>query len=223
MSDIFNELIDNICKITNIIEFKYFKEFERLWRKKFEIASKEDILFILGENDNSQMFCFEGVLYGVKIKFDFNIDYLNANFENCLKLNLITKTNLQNSNGNLRYYTNPCSYTRYSCDVVNYNYPDMDKIYMVALPIVPQEFVIIDGNHRLCKQIYDNKTEIDVYYISDNYALMSLMSPLQICLYAFLFDSSRIVYNLGKIKDGIIRNSLYIYNRNSTFFIAFNR
>ncbi len=223
MNDVFNELIDNICKRTNIKEFKYFKEFERLWRKKFEIASKENILFISEETDDSQMFCYEGVLYGVKVKFDFNIDYLNANFEKCLNLNLIKKTNLQNSNGYLHYYSNPCSYTRYSCEDVNYNYPDMDKIYMVALPIVPQEFVIIDGNHRLCKQIYDNKTEIDVYYIFDNYALMSLMKPIQICLYAFLFDSSRIVYNLGKIKDGIIRNRLYIYNHNSTFFIAFNR
>lgn len=219
----FNELIDNICKQTNIKEFKYFAEFERLWRKKFKIASKEGILFFSEGFDDSQIFCCKGVLYGVEMEFDFNIDYLNANFENNLKLNLINKVNLQNINGCLYYGSNLCSYKRYCFEEVNNIYPDMNKIYMVELPTLTREFIIVDGNHRLCKQIYDDKTKINVYYISDIYALMSLIDPIQICLYAFLFDSSRIVNNLSKIKDEIIRSRLYIYNSKSSFFIAFNR
>lgn len=89
--------------------------------------------------------------------------------------------------------------------------------------MLPMHYVVIDGNHRVCKQINENNTIINAYFASEYVTILSLMNQFQVCLYSFLLDVCKIIYNYGKIKDGIIRNNLNIYNKESALYIALNR
>lgn len=223
--ELIDNLISNIQKNSKIYKFKYNKEFFRLWRRRLIESLDSEIVYLSNKDENTQIYHYEGLFYDINLQFDVNIQYLIDMLDLNLKDNgnLFPKIVLINDNGNLSYFSKPCKYSQYDIKEVNYNYSDMNRVLMMPLPIEPEELVIVDGNHRVCKQIYEKKTEINAYYVLDDVVIMSLALPIQVCLYSFLFDVAKIQHNLGKIKDGQIRNALNIYNPNSAFFRTINR
>lgn len=216
------KLHSNIAKIEQIKSFKYSKEFLKLWHKRLLETANTQTFFISKFKDKSQ--CYEGTFnfYGVDISLTFNIEYMLS----MLSKNdnrLFTKIVLDNDKGNLSYFSDKCIYTFYEENEIKEHYENYENILVVPIPIVPTQYIIVDGNHRVCKQIYDNKKTIEAYYSSEIISALSLIKPIQISVYCFLFDTAKIIYNYGKVKDGWIRNELNIFNHNSAFYFSLNR
>lgn len=221
----FDELVSNISITTKIQEFKYYKEFIKLWKQKETECEKLNITYSTEAKDDSQIFHYNGQFYNVPVSFDFNIQYIDE----LLKSNLhngkiiFPKIELKNYNGKLMYFEAPCIYTSYNENELLDEYSNIDEVLISPLPILPDELIVIDGNHRVCKQIYHNISVITAYYVLEGVAVRSLLTPLQMCIYSFLFDVAKILYNTGKISDGKIRNKLSIFNHNSSFYSCYNR
>ena len=220
-----DNLISNIQKANITGEFKYCKEFFKTWRAKLVQNATNDIPFYTASNDTIQMFRYDGILYNTPIVFNFNIQYLidTLNISLRKKDGLFPVINLNNDNGKLSYNTYHCIYTNYSKEEAKTFSSDMRKIIIAPLPNFPGELVVLDGNHRICYQIYNHVPLIPVYYVMDDIAVRALFSSFQACLYCFLFDVARIQANVGNIPNGRLRNSLYIFNHNSPLFTVFNR
>lgn len=217
-------LIENIKDLEIINNFKYYKEFLRIWEKKLIQSAKSSTIY-LSNNNEAQCYHYEGKFYNTHLAFDFNVSYLIRILEISLELkdNTIPKIELVNNNGVLMHNGFHCIYTKYKADEISNTYSNLEKILVSPIPLLTNELVVLDGNHRICKQIFDNISVISAYYILDGIAVNSLSTPFQICLYSFLFDIARIQKNIGRVSDGYLRNQLNIFNPKSSFFIAYNR
>ncbi len=220
-----DDLISNVQRLSIMREFKYYKEFFKTWRAKLVKNATNNVQFYASNDDTIQIFRYDGIMYNTPITFIFNVQYLidtlNISLEK--KDGLFPHINLDNDNGKLSYSTYPCTYTNYSNEEAVNFLSDIDKILIAPLPNFPGELVVLDGNHRICHQIYNHVPFISVYYVMDDIAVRALSSSFQACLYCFLFDVARIQANIGKISDGQLRNSLHIFNHRSPLFTVLNR
>lgn len=197
-----------------------------MWKQKLLKYSKSEFAFVSNPNDNSQIYHYDGIVFDTYICFDINVDYLLSALQVERKLDKehqFAEVELNTQGYELFYGKEECFYTHYSPSELQPYYDNLHPVLITPFPLVPAKLTVIDGNHRVCKQILEKKTTIGAYYVLDGAICLSLMTQFQICLYCFLFDVSRIIYNTGKISDGNIRNGLYIFNSNSSMHIALNR
>lgn len=222
--NIIDELINNIKKNEIFKKFQYSKEFFEFWRKQLVCSFDNNTIYFLN-TDEAHLYQYKREFYDITIDFEFNISYLmdmlNLDIKNGNKI--FPVVSLSNKNGNLFYYTDSCFYTKYNKNEVDFHYTEMEKILISPLPVLNNELIVLDGNHRVCKQIYNNCSTIKAYYVFDEIAARSLSTPFQVSVYCFLFDVARISHNYGKINDRLIRKNLNIYNPNSAVYSTVNR
>lgn len=216
------KLFFNVSQIHEVREFKYGKEFLKLWYNRIAKILDSKQYFFSKCDDYLQKYFYSFSIYGIDLNFEFNIDYLLS----MLKLDngkLFQKIPLNNNNGMLKLLSYDCFYTHYNSAELKKNYDKMDEILVAPLPIFPNQYIVLDGNHRVCKQINDNKNIIDSYVLTDTVTILSLSDTVQIATFCFLFDVVKIIYNQPKYSDGLIRNRLNIFDHNSVLYAALNR
>lgn len=68
------------------------------------------------------------------------------------------------------------------------NMINLDDVLIAPIPLInTHEYTVIDGNHRVCNQIHSGKKTIKSKLVIAGLAVCSLSTPLQACLYCFLW------------------------------------
>lgn len=223
--ELINDLFAAVSEIEQIKEYKYGKEFLREWKKLLMKHSKNSKGFQSEFKENNQIFHYEFSFMGINLSFEYDIKYLLDLLEKDLVSGnkLFPKVILTNDNGTLKYADEICTYTLCEKTEIKNFYDDLNKILITKIPILTGVLVVIDGNHRVSKLINENAKYIDAYYVIEAPAEASIIDLFDACLYCFLFDVNKIIYNSGKVADGWLRNKLNIFNRELAFNIILNR
>lgn len=199
----------------SIRKFTYLKKFFDNWEIILEKSYSSNLRYtMLNINDKDQCYTYSLPFGSQIIDFHFSIKYFREFINYCRKTNFpITKISLNNVNGKLKYREFQCNYTK--CDSFlkpSSAYNDLEDVLAIPMPVGEYGFLIVDGNHRICSQINENKDSITVTYLDYTMAANSLNTPFQIAFYCFIEDFQKLRHNIGKVEDDKLNNALNINN-----------
>lgn len=224
--DIKNDIIEIAKGDPTIRKFTYWKKFFDKWEIILKTSYKSNLAYTIHDiNDKDQCYTYSLPFGDHTIDFHFSIKYFREYLNYCRKTDFpIIKISLNNINGKLKHGEFQCRYTK--CDTFlkpSFSYNDLEDVLAIPMPVGEYGFLIVDGNHRICSQINENKDTITVTYLDYKIATNSLNTPFEIAFYCFIEDFQKLRHNIGKIQDDKFYKILNINNPKGNLSIITKR
>ena len=207
------EMLTAIKNDKDFMHFKYSNEFILKWSCFINSIDESIRYYIESKDENCQAYLYEMPIGNHKLNFKFFIKCIDIFYRDYP--NLVYEILFDNINNELYYENCKCYYTEIPKNEIKSTnmYSNLNQVYVIPFPQKEYMFMVIDGNHRVCGQIYEGKSKIKGLYIDFLFAAKALETPLQMCAYFINEDYWKIKYNMGKVNDSDIWKSTNIVNQ----------
>lgn len=215
------KVIDDLKSALNrdisLQRFSFYPLFKELWYNFFNLCANNTTVWTFGDvKEEDQLFTYPVDFPSGEFIFHFSISYLRLMLQKTPKFFPMIEFNYKNNN--LYHNEKVCNFTLE--DVDNKTYSDLKQAFVIPMGMDDFPFVVIDGNHRISQQIKNGKTEISALYFDFNFAKLALITPIDLCVYSFLEDISKLKYNLNKgVNHQMIFDNLSISHKNNLYNI----
>jgi hypothetical protein len=189
-------------------KFKYSDVFKNKWNEMLNRHLDNSNFYVIKNlSDEDQLFIYCYAFNSSLFNFGFSIGYLRYMFN---RLNeKLPKLELNYSNGMLTHGDFKCYYSPVN-EKIEKVYNDIDNVFLVPMGLDNNTFIVVDGNHRIAKQINDGVNKIKAVYFDFPIAAFSLSNAFEICVYCFLEDFNKIKHNMHKLSHETIYSQLNI-------------
>lgn len=214
------ELYDQLLALlenSSLKSLPSFLRFKTAWGELLRKNIFEQIVtYTKGGNDGQ---AFEKKLFlpsDYEITFTYDITHLRGIFKDEKKSGMhlfFYPCPLENRNGNISLMGSNCLFNYFSKSERKSHYSDMSEIFISLMPLLPFEYFMVDGNHRISSLIDTGMSNIPAYLINPEYTPLFLTTSAEMVTFAFLLDLASLYMEL-EAKDSRT-NELLIFKQPS--------
>lgn len=218
-----------LLQVLSKCNLPFFSEFRSVWDPLLKTNIKNPIVSTYRHSSNGQVFPQRiRTNFGLDLVLNFDITHLRAKYGKEQKtgtLNNFVSTSLSVlPNKHLTYNGSPCLYSYYPPNERRPSYEN-DGIFFAMSPILPKNFFIVDGSHRVSSFIDSGKITLPALLINPEVVPAYLISSSEMVTYLFLHDVNAINNAMKDNSLNSVKQKLSVFDKYSVlqFLIEENR